>query len=263
MERQIQLVRDMPGAEDWLFSQQSDTAAYSGQLTKARDFSRRAVESAQRNDLNEVAAIWRMNAALREVEFGNSSHARDAVEEGLRLADTRDSQVLAALILARAGDGARAQALADRLERRFPQNTELNSYWLPSVRAAIQLDRGKPLEALKTLEVTLPFELGYPRPELEGGSLVYPAYLRGQAYLLLRRGSEAAGEFQKFIDQRAVVVNCPFGALAHLWLGRAHALEGNADAARKSYQEFFTLWKDADPEIPILRAAKNEFAKLK
>jgi len=263
MERQIQLVRDMPGAEDWLFSQQSDTAAYSGQLTKARDFSRRAVESAQRNDLNEVAAIWRMNAALREVEFGNSSHASDAVEEGLRLADTRDSEIIAALILARAGDGARAQALADSLEKRFPQNTELNSYWLPSVRAAIQLDRGKPLEALKTLEVTLPFELGYPRPELEGGSLVYPAYLRGQAYLLLRRGSEAAGEFQKFIDQRAVVVNCPFGALAHLWLGRAHALEGNADAARKSYQEFFTLWKDADPEIPILRAAENEFAKLK
>ncbi|HYL67521.1 MAG TPA: winged helix-turn-helix domain-containing protein [Candidatus Limnocylindria bacterium] len=262
MQRQIDFAASVPGAEDWLFSQQSDTAAYSGQLAKARDFSRQAVESAQHNDLNEVAAIWRMNASLREVEFGNANRARKEVEEGLKLADTRDSEIIAALILARSGDPTRAQALADRLEKRFPQNTELNSYWLPSVRAAIQLDRGKPLEALKTLEVTLPYELGYPRPELEGGSLVYPAYLRGQAYLLLHRGSEAATEFQKFIDLRVLVVNCPFGALAHLWLGRAHAVEGNAATARASYQRFFTLWKDADPDIPIVRAAKIEFAKL-
>jgi DNA-binding winged helix-turn-helix (wHTH) protein/tetratricopeptide (TPR) repeat protein len=263
MQRQIDIAASMPGAEDWLLSQQSDTAAYYGQLTKAREFSRRAVNSARHNDLNEVAAIWRMNAVVREVEFGNPSHAREAVEEGLRLADTRDSQVLAALVLARAGDGARAQALADRLEKRFPQNTELNGYWLPSIRAAIQLERGKFAESIKTLEATAPYELAYPRPQLEGGSLIYPAYLRGQAYLLLHQGSEAAGEFQKFIAQRSVVVNCPLGALAHLWLGRARALEGNATAARESYQKFFTLWKEADPDIPILRAAKNEFAKLK
>jgi DNA-binding winged helix-turn-helix (wHTH) protein/tetratricopeptide (TPR) repeat protein len=263
MQRQIDLTTSIPGAEDWLFSQQSDTWAYSGQLTKARELSRRAVESARRNDLNEVAAIWRMNAAVREVEFGNASLAREAIEDGLKLADTRDSQVLAALVLARAGDSARAQALADSLEKRFPQNTELNNYWLPTIRAAIHLDRGKPAEALKTLEGATPYELAYPRPQFEGGSLIYPAYLRGQAYLLLHQGSEAAGEFQKFIDQRAVVVNCPFGALAHLWLGRAHAVEGNASAARKSYQEFFTLWKDADPDFPILREARSEFAKLK
>ena len=263
MQRQISLATSMAGAEDWLLSQQSDTWAFSGRLTKAREFSRRAVESARRNDLNEVAAIWRMNAAVREVEFGNANQAREAASEGLRLADTRDSEAIAALVLARAGDTVRAQTLADRLEKRFPQSTELNIYWLPAIRAAIQVDRGKPAESIKTLEPALPYELAYLRPQVEGGSLLYPAYLRGQAYLLLHRGSEAAGEFQKFIDQRAAVVNSPFGALAHLWLGRARALEGNAVAARKSYEEFITLWKDADPDIPILRAAKAELENLK
>jgi len=229
----------------------------------AREFSRRAVDSARRNDLNEVAAIWRMNAAVREVEIGNASLAREAVEEGLRLADTRDSQVLAALVLARAGDTARAETLADNLGKRFPGSTELNNYWLPSIRAAIQLGRGKPADAIKTLDPAIPFELAYSRPQFEGGSPIYPAYLRGQAYLLLYQGREAAGEFEKFIDQRAVVVNCPLGALAHLWLGRAQALEGNVTAAHKSYEEFLTFWKDADPDVPILRQAKSEFAKLK
>jgi DNA-binding winged helix-turn-helix (wHTH) protein/tetratricopeptide (TPR) repeat protein len=263
IQRQIDLATSIPGAEDWLLSQQSDTWAYSGQLTKAREFSRRAAESARRNDLNEVAAIWRMNAVVREVEFGNTGHAREAVEQALRLADTRDSQVLAAMVLARAGDSARAQALADSLEKRFPRSTELNNYWLPTIRAAIQLNRGEPAGSLKTLEPAAPYELAYPRPQLEGGSLIYPAYLRGQAYLLLHQGREAAAEFQKFIDQRALVVNCPFSALAHLWLGRAHSIEGNVAAARKSYGEFLTLWKDADPDVPILRQAKFEFATLK
>lgn len=263
MQRQIDLATSLPGAEDWLFSQQSDTAAFSGRLAKAREFSRRAVESARRNDLQEVAALWLMNAAVREVEFGNPAQARKEVEEGLRLAETRDSQVIAALVLARAGDITRAQTLADSLEKRFPQNSELNGYWLPSIRAAIGLDRGNPAETLKTLEPALPYESAYPRPQLEGGSLIFPAYLRGQAYLLLHRGSEAAGEFQKFIDQRALVVNCPLGALAHFWLGRARALEGNEAAARESYQKFFTLWKDADPDTPILIAAKSEYAKLR
>jgi len=263
MLRQVSLAKDMPGAEDWLFSLQSDTAAYSGGLTYAREFSQRAVESARRNNLNAVAAIWKLNAAIREVEFGNAKQARLALEEGLQLASTRDSQILAALVLARAGDISRAEVLAGKLENQFPQNTELQNYWLPSIRAAIPLNRGNPSEALKTLEPAVDYEIGYPRPQVEGGSLIYPAYLRGQAFLLLREGKEALAEFQKFIDWRAAVANCPLGALAHLWLGRAQVMEGKADAARKSYQEFFTLWKDADPDIPIFRAAKTEFAKLK
>jgi tetratricopeptide (TPR) repeat protein len=263
MQRQIQVARDMPGAEDWLFSQESDTSAFSGRLTKARELSRRAVDSAQRNDLKEVAAIWEMNSAIREVEFGNIPQARRKVEQSLKLATTKDSRTAAALVLARSGDATHALALADALQKQFPQSTERNFYWLPAIRAAVQLDRGNPMEALKLLETTATYELGYPRPQLEGGSLMYPAYLRGQAFLLLHRGPEAAAEFQKFIDQRAAVVNCPLGALARLWLGRAHALEGDGAAARKSYQEFFELWKDADPDIPILRQAKSEFAKLR
>jgi DNA-binding winged helix-turn-helix (wHTH) protein/tetratricopeptide (TPR) repeat protein len=262
MQRQIKLVRDMPGAEDWLFSEQSDTAAYFGQLAEAGDLSRQAVQSAQRNDLKEVSAIWQMNMAIREAEFGNVQKARSAVELGLGLASTKDSQAIAALVLARIGDASRALAFADVLQKQFPQNAELNNYWLPSIRAAIQLNHNSPAEALQLLETTAPYESGYPRPQVEGGSLLYPAYLRGQAFLLLHRGTEARAEFQKFIDQRAAVANCPFGSLAHLWLGRAHVAEGDTSAARDAYEQFLNLWKNADPDIPILKEAKAEYAKL-
>ena len=189
MQRQISLASDTPGAEDWLFSLQSDTAAYSGDIVNARKFSQLAVESARRNDLKEVAAIWRMNAALREVEFGNVHQARQDVKEGLALAASRDAQTLAAYVLARAGDPTQAQSLTDDLVRRFPLNTQLNSYWLPSIRAAIELDRGNPTEAIKILEPTASFELAYPQPQIEGGSLILPVYVRGQAYLQLHQGN--------------------------------------------------------------------------
>jgi DNA-binding winged helix-turn-helix (wHTH) protein/tetratricopeptide (TPR) repeat protein len=262
MQRQISLASEMPGAEDWLFSLQSDTAAYSGAIVSARKSSQLAAESARRNDLKEVSVIWQMNAAVREVEFGNSRQARLAVEEGLKLVSTRDSQILAALVLARAGDVGRAQIMADDLAKRFPANTQLNSYWLPSIRAAIELDRGHPAEAINILEPAASYEIGYPQPQLEGGSLLLPAYLRGQAFMQLHQGKEAGAEFQKFVAQRAAVVNCPLGALAHLWLGRAHAIQQDNVKARTAYQNFFTLWKDADPDIPILKQAKAEYAKL-
>jgi eukaryotic-like serine/threonine-protein kinase len=262
MQNQISLATGMPGAEDWLFSLQSDTAAFSGRLAVARELSRRAVESARRSDTPETAALWEMNAALRDAELGNSERARQEAKEGLAPASNQNTEMLAALVLARGGDATRAKNMSDDLEKRFPSNSAFKYYWLPSIRAAIELDRRNPTEAIRLLEVAMPYEFGYPQPQIEGGSFIYPAYLRGQAFLLLHRGTEAAREFQKFPDHRGAVVNCPFGALAHLWLGRAHALEGNADAARKSYQKFFTLWKDADPDIPILRAAKTEFAKL-
>jgi hypothetical protein len=262
MQRQISLASGTPGAEDWLLSLQSDTAAYSGDIATARKFSQLAVESARRNDLKEVAAIWQMNAAVREVEFGNSRQARLAAEEGLKLASTRDSQILAALVLARAGDGGRAQFMADDLAKRFPANTQLHSYWLPSIRAAIELDRGHAEEAINILEPAAPYEVGYPQPQVEGGSLLLPAYLRGLAFLQLHQGKEAGAEFQKFVDQRAAVVNCPLGALAHLWLGRAYAIQQDNVKARAAYQNFFALWKDADPDIPILKQAKAEYAKL-
>jgi tetratricopeptide (TPR) repeat protein len=204
-----------------------------------------------------------MNAALRDVEFANSDRARREIREGMSLGSTRDIQILAALALARVGDTARAQPLADDLEKRFPANTALHDYWLPSIRAAIELDRGNPAKAITVLEAAVPYELGYPQPQFEGGSLIYPAYLRGLAYLQLHRGTTAAAEFQKFLDSRAAVVNCPLGALARLQLGRAYAMQADTAKARVAYQDFLTLWKDADPGIPILIAAKSEYAKLK
>jgi eukaryotic-like serine/threonine-protein kinase len=263
MQRQITLAKGMPGGEDWLFSLQSDTAAYSGQLAKAREFSRQAVASALRADLREVAANWHMNGAVREVEFGNFQEARWEVKQGLALAQSRDAQTVAALVLARAGEAQQAQSMADDLAKNFPVNTQLKDYWLPSIRAAIEIDRHHPAEAIKILEETEAYELGYPQPQLEGGSLLYPAYLRGQAYLQLRQSKEAAGEFQKFLDHRAAVVNCPLGALAHLWLGHAYTLQGDIVKAKAAYQDFFSLWKDGDPDIPILKQAKAEYAKLK
>jgi tetratricopeptide (TPR) repeat protein len=263
MQRQISLANDMPAAEDWLFTLQSDTAAFSGRLAKAQEFSRRAVEAARRSELNETAALWQMNAALRDAEFANSDRARREIGEAMSLASSRDIQILAALALARAGDAVRATALADDLEKRFPANTILRDYWLPSIRAAVQLDRGNPAEAIKVLDAAIPHEFGYPQPQFEGGSLLYPAYLRGLGYLRLHRGTEAAAEFQKFLTSRATVVNCPLGALAHLQLGRAYALQGDATKARAAYQDFLTLWKDADPGIPILIAAKSEYTQLK
>jgi eukaryotic-like serine/threonine-protein kinase len=262
MARQVSLAKDMPGAEDWLFNLQSDTAAFSGNLATARQLSIRAADSARRSGLNEVAAIWKLNAAIREVEFGNAKDARIAAEEGLKLATTRDSQTLAALVFARASDSSRAEALANHLDKQFPESTELQYYWLPSIRAAIQLDRKNPAEALKLLEPAAEYELGYLRPQVAGGSLIVPAYLRGQAYLALHQGKEAAAEFEKFISWRADVANCPFGALAHLWLGRAYAVAGDRAKARSAYQDFFALWKDADPGIPLLEQAKSEYAKL-
>jgi predicted Zn-dependent protease len=196
------------------------------------------------------------------VEFGNRKQALLAVEEGLKLASTRDSQILAALVLARAGEPDRAKAMADDLANRFPVNTQLNGYWLPSIRAAIELDRGHPVEAINIFEPVASYEIGYPQPQLEGGSLLLPAYLRGQAFLQLHQGKEAAAEFQKFLEHRTAVVNCPLGALAYLWLGRAYAMQQDNGKARAAYQSFLTLWKDADADLSILKQAKSEYAKL-
>jgi tetratricopeptide (TPR) repeat protein len=263
MQRQVVWATDKPGAEDALLSYQSDTEAFSGHLGKAREFSRRAIESARRSDEKEAAAEWQMNAALREAEFGNAAQARKEAASALALASTRDVQILAALVLARATESARAQAMADALEKRNPLNTVINDYWLPTIRAAIEINGNKPAKAIELLEVAHSYELGDPAPEVEFGGFLYPAYVRGQAFLLLHQGSEAAAEFQKFLDRRSIVVNCPLGALAHLGLARAHALQGDTAKARAAFQDFFVLWKEADPDIPVLREAKAEFAKLK
>jgi len=260
MEQQLAWGAGKPGVEDLLLSAQSDMEAYYGRLTKARDFSRRAVDSAVRADSKETAALWQVNAALREAEFGNAAPAKQGVAAALALAPGRDVKVLAALTLARVGDAARAKAMVQALEKSDPLNTVLKLYWLPTLKAAIELNGGNSAQALIFLEAAAPYELGVPPPTLEG--TLYPAYLRGQTYLLARQGQAAATEFEKFLDHRGIVLNFPLAALAHLQLGRAYAMNSDTAKAKSAYQDFLTLWKDADPDIPILKEAKAEYAKL-
>jgi eukaryotic-like serine/threonine-protein kinase len=260
MERQLSWAAGRPGEEDWLLSAQSDTEALGGRLGRAREFSRRAVDSAVHANAKETAAFWQVNAALREAEFGNASSARQNALGALALAPGRDVSSVAALALARAADTARAQKLAESLNRDFPQNTIVQGYWLPSIHAAIEINRNNAARAIEILQTATHYELGQPPPFQLG--MLYPIYIRGQGYLLAQQGREAAAEFQKIIDHRGIVLNFPLGALAHIGLGRAYALQGNASGARTEYQNFFTLWKDADPDIPVLRQAKAEYAKL-
>ena len=262
MERQIAWAAGRPGAEDVLLSFASDTEAFYGRLSKARALSLRAIDSAQRSDQKETAAGWQMNAALREAEFGNTSQARKATSSALAMASTRDVQILAAMALARAGALVKAQEIAEDLAKRFPHDTLIVSYWLPTINAAIEINRRNPSKAIEILQLTAPYELGEPYPSFQVGGYLYPVFVRAQSYLLSHRGGEAATEFQRILDHRSIVMNCPLGALARLGLARAYTLQGQIAKSRSSYQDFFTLWKDADPDIPILKQAKAEYAKL-
>jgi serine/threonine protein kinase/tetratricopeptide (TPR) repeat protein len=262
MQRQVAAASGKPG-EDVLFSFDSDTEAFYGRLANARKLSQRAIDSAHRNDSKETAAAWRMNAALREAEFSNTVRARHEIGAALAEAPSRDVSVLAALAFARIGDIDRANHMAHDLAERFPLNTAINRYWLPAIYASIQTRRGQPSKALEYLQTTNQYELGSPLPQFEVGGSLYPAYVRGEVYLLLRKGKEAAVEFQKFLDHGGVALNSPLGALARLQLGRAYALQGNTPQSRAAYQDFFGLWRDADPDVPILIVAKSEYTKLK
>jgi len=263
MARQVTMEAGKPDSEDVLVSEASDTEGYYGRLGKARELSRKAVAAAQRDNRKESAALWQVNGALREAEFGNREQARQNATAAMALAPTHDVQIIAALTLARAGDTARADAFAADLSKRFPEDTYLHHYWLPSIRASNAIALQKPDDAIRLLEDATKYELGQSLPQVEVGGLLYPVYVRGVAYLAMGRGSEAAREFQKLVDNRSVVQNCPLGALAHLGLGRAYALEGDVAKARVAYQDFLGLWKDADADIPVLIAAKAEYAKLK
>jgi serine/threonine protein kinase/tetratricopeptide (TPR) repeat protein len=258
MDQQVAWAAGRPGEEDPMLSTQSDTEAYYGRLARAHDFSRRAVDAAVRGDSKETAAIWQANAALREAELGNAAAAKQKVDAALALAPGRDVRVLAALALARAGDTARATKVVEQLEKTEATNTMLKLYWLPTIHAAIELSGGNAAQTLISLEAAAPYDLGGPQPF---GNL-YPVYVRGQAYLAARNGGAAAGEFRKILDHRGIVLNFPLGALAHLQLGRAYLLSGDTAKAKAAYQDFLNLWKDADPDIPILKEAKAEYAKL-
>jgi len=211
-----------------------------------------------RADSKQAAALWRAAAGLREAEFGNPAAARQNVDAALSLSSGRDVMLLAAPTLARAGDTANAKRLVEPLERTPSTNTLLKLYCLPTIDAAIEISKSNPSQAVLDLEAAMPYELG--------GTLtftyLYPAWVRGQAYLAAHDGTAAAVEFKKLIDHPGIVLNQPIGSLAHLQLGRAYALAGDAGKARAAYQDFLTLWKDADADVPILIAARSEYAKM-
>jgi predicted Zn-dependent protease len=215
---------------------------------------------ARQNQQNETAAGWQVNEALREGEVGHFDQSRKDAAAALALSSNRYIQVLGALALARAGDSAQAQKIADNLAKEFPVDTGVNRYWLPVIRASLAINRHEPAKALELLQPSATYELGLISPSYMGS--LYPVYVRGQTYLLLRQGKEAATEFQKFLDHRGIVMNFPLGALAHLGLARAYALSGDTAKAKTAYQDFLALWKDADPDIPILKEAKAEYEKL-
>ena len=258
--------------EHFRFSLASDTEAYAGHLGKARELTRQSVDSAIRNDSKESGALWLENSALREAAFGRLSDAKQAAAEGLKLVpNSQRVEVEAALSYAMAGDSAHAEALAQDLNQRFPLDTQMHSLWLPAIQAQLALNRKNAALALDALKAGSTADLG----EIlfvANLSCLYPTYVRGQAYLAAGQGAQAASEFQKILDHGGIVWNCWTGALARLCVARANALEArtsqgaDADAAHArafaAYQDFLTLWKDADADIPILKEAKAEFAKL-
>ena len=262
MQRQLQATAGKSGVEDILLSAESDTEGSYGRLSKARDFSRRASQSALSAEEKEAAALWLLDSALRQAEVGDRAQALQTLKSGLAIASTRDVQILAALTLACASDSVRARAMADSLQREHPVNLALNHYWLPTIRAYIELRGGHPTQAITLLQEAAPYDLAFPLPQYTEGGTLYPPYVRGQVYLALHQGKEAAAEFQKFIDHRTIVVNYPLASLARLGLARAYVLQNEPAKARTAYQDFFALWKDADPDIPILKQAKAEYAKL-
>lgn len=264
MQQYLEAAKGTPEMEDWFLSAQSDTLAYRGQIAKAREYSKQAAESARRADAADAAATWKINEALREAELGNFSEARKLAAEVLALSAAKDTEAAAALVYARSQDIARAQELADLLDRSFPLDTMIQSYSLPTVRAVIEMQKNNSDKAIEVLRASARYELGNPSafglsPPLRS---LYPVYVRGQAYLQAGRPREATVEFQKVIDHSGIVWNFVLGALAHLQLGRAQAMMGDNAAARKSYQDFLALWKDADPDTTIYKEAKAEYAKL-
>jgi serine/threonine protein kinase/tetratricopeptide (TPR) repeat protein len=259
MQEQMEWGRGKAGVEDQLLSAQADTEAYYGRLSKGREFSQQAVNSAKHANFMENAATWRLEQALVEAEIGNAGESRRATADTITLSSGRDAEVMSALALARVGEGVQANKLADRLDRDFPVDTMLQNYSLPTIRAAIELGRNNPRTAIDTLRVAVPYDLA---PAPFDGQNLYPVYLRGLACLKAGQGQQAAAEFQKILDSPGLALNFVIGALAHLQLGRAQAMMGDTAAAHKSYQDFLTLWKDADPDIPIYKQAKAEYAKL-
>jgi len=263
MEREAARVRGKPAPDDLIPGREGFVLAYAGQLQQARQLSRRTADSDLQAGQAGRAALWEIGAALREAFFGNARAATDGALAALKHSKDRDVEYGAAFALASSGESSRAQTLADDLERRFPEDTAVRLMYLPPIRALLALRRGDPAKAIDVLKTGASYDLGLPpciAPAFIGP--LYAIYVRGQAYLAAHQGVEAAMEFQKILNHRGIVVSDPIGALAHLQVGRAYMLSGDPSKAKTAYQDFLTLWKDADEDIPILKDARAEYAKL-
>ncbi len=260
MQEQVAWASGKPGTEDWFFSAESDTAAYYGRLSRADDFSRRAVESAVQSGAPETAAGWLANAALRSAEFGDTISARRQASQALALSSGLGVRILVALAYARSGDQVHAQRLAHALTQEYPANTLLQGYWLPTIRASLALNHRNAAHAVELLRPAFPYEFAETW-QFQFGTM-YPVYVRGLAYLRAGQAEEASAQFQKMFDHRSLTVNFPLASLAYLQYGRARAMCHDEHRARKAYEDFFSLWKGADPNIPVLKQAQAEYAKL-
>lgn len=261
MAAELSWAKDKPGDEDIMLSFQSDTDAFYGRLSQSRDLSLEAVRSAFRAKEIETAAMWQVSSALREAEFGNQSRAREEAKRALAIFPGIDVRILAAMTFARIGDVSRAATLVSDLQRTHPQDTLLNSYWQPSIAAAIALRQRNPSKALDLLRAASSYELGISSPSAYSSTL-YPVFLRGEAYLALHRPKEAEAEFQKFVDYRGAVKNSPLGALALLQLARAKTMSGDSAGAKHTYECLLASWKHADPQLMALKQAKSEYKKM-
>jgi eukaryotic-like serine/threonine-protein kinase len=262
MAKEVAWSAGKAGKDTILTYLEAETAAYAGQLGKAREFSRAAVATAQQADEKEIAARCEAAAALREAVFGNFAEARRGAAATLAFSNGRDAQYVAALAVAIAGDSEQAQISAEDLAKRFPQDTLVQFNYLPSLRAQVLLNHaGDGLKAVEALKPAIPYEYGAPGNSIFSISM-YPVYLRGMAYLDAQQGAQAAAEFKKIIDRPGTVISEPIGPLAYLGLGRAYAMSGDSSKAKTAYESFFKLWKNADADVPVLKAAKAEYAKL-
>jgi tetratricopeptide (TPR) repeat protein len=252
MKQQVAWSEGKSGIENVMLELQGDTAAYYGRLAKTREYYRRAVDSATQSAEKETVANHLVDWAYLEALFGNVAEARKLAGAALAHSGGRSIRMQVAQVLAYSGDTTRAKELADELARQFPEDTMVQFIQLPWVFAQIALNQKDPSKAIELLQKVAPYDLA------DFNSV----YVRGNAYLATGKGTEAAAEFQKFLDHRGMVGNSPLGVVAQIGLARAYAMQGDTAKAKAAYQDFLTLWKDADPDIPILIAAKSEYAKL-
>ena len=264
MQRAVARGKAEPIAENWVTNREALAQAYSGRLLEAQKMSERAVDIARQASLKQRAVLFATEPAVWQSLFGKASEAERSAHEVARLSNEPDVQYGAALALAFSGETNQVQVIANDLEKRFPEDTSVRFNYLPVLRALIALNQKEPARAIQLLQNAAPNELGLPHSGLEGSyGTLYPIYVRGLAYLATRQGKEAAAEFQKILDHRSILISDPIGALSYLQLGRALAMAGDQTRARKAYDDFLGVWKDADSDIPVLIQAKVEYAKLR